>query len=215
MCLSINVFSSPWILFQFRGGYCDKSSDSFKHFHVCFWSAFLSLCILLFFSCLCLIFTLFWLFCKLFQFFPCPLCVCLPSHFGYSEFLCVEFILCLRLFSLPATVLHVVRVHFEHRVTFLLLSFSFWSVFISLQMFLVSFWSLFVFALNLVLVVLDFCVYEFVCFLSLSSFGGLRGILFMFSDIFTFWFSFLSFCFWLFLLFFRYFCLLNLFILLL
>lgn len=46
------------------------------------------------------------------------------------------------------------------------------------------------FALNLVLVVLDFCVYEFVCFLSLSSFGGLRGILFMFSDIFTFWFSF-------------------------
>lgn len=71
------------------------------------------------------------------------------------------------------------------------------------------------FALNFVLVVLDFCVYEFVCFLSLSSFGGLRGILFMFSDIFTFWFSFLSFCFWLFLLFFRYFCLLNLFILLL
>lgn len=63
---------------------------------------------------LCLIFTLFWLFCKLFQFFSCPLCVCLPSHFGYSEFLCVEFILCLRLFSLPATVLHVVRVRFEH-----------------------------------------------------------------------------------------------------
>lgn len=49
------------------------------------------------------------------------------------------------------------------------------------------------FALNLVLVVLDFCVYEFVCFLSLSSFGGLRGILFMFSDIFTFWFSFFHF----------------------
>lgn len=44
--------------------------------------------------------------------------------------------------------------------------------------------SLFLFALNLVLVVLDFCVYEFVCFSSLSSFGGLRGILFMFSDVF-------------------------------
>lgn len=98
------------------------------------------LCAYFCFFRVCLIFTLFWLFCKLFQFFPCPLCVCLPSHFGYSEFLCVEFILCLRLFSLPATVLHVVRVHFEHRVTFLLLSFSFWSVFISLQMFLVSFW---------------------------------------------------------------------------
>lgn len=94
-----------------------------------------------YFVSLCLIFTLFWSFCKWF-FPPCPLCVCLPSHFGYSEFLCVEFILCLRLFSLPATVLQVFRVCFEHCVTFSLLSFSFWSVFISLQMFLVSFWLL-------------------------------------------------------------------------
>lgn len=166
---------------------------------------------------LCLIFTLFWLFCKLFQFFSCPLCVCLPSHFGYSEFLCVEFILCLRLFSLPATVLHVVRVRFEHCdifTAFFLFLVSF-HLFADVSGFFLVTLSLFVFALNLVLVVLDFCVYEFVCFLSLLSFGGLRGIFFMFSDIFTFLFSFLSFCFWLFLLFFRYFCLLNLFILLL